>query len=102
MDALPFSPRYRHIGGSIVSASGASISLAAARAWAEVWGRAAIEAAAAGCRDLAGVCARDALALSTAAEACARWRKAAGWRNPAAADASAAQPPAAAPSGPSA
>ena len=76
---------FRQIGGAVISDVGA-ISLRTARELARFYGLEALHEAAAGERRYAHTCARRSLALHDAAEGAARWRRAAGWRDPEAAD----------------
>jgi hypothetical protein len=76
---------YRHIGGAVVSDLG-PLPLAAARDLAGFYGLEAVRAAELGQRRSAAACARRALALHDAAEEARRWRRAAGWAKPEAAD----------------
>jgi hypothetical protein len=76
---------YRHIGGAVVGDHGA-VSLARARALVRFYGREALHCRRHGQRALAKACARRALALYVALSEAARWRRAAGWKEPEGAD----------------
>ena len=76
---------FTHSGGAVIGDNG-PIGLALARDLARFYGLEAIDRDAAGDARDAVTCARRALALHAAAEAAARWRRAAGWREPLAAD----------------
>ena len=76
---------FAHVGGAVVSDHG-PIPLAAARALAAFYAREAHACVAQDAQFAAGLCARRALALDRAAQDAARWRRAAGWRDPDKAD----------------
>jgi hypothetical protein len=76
---------FAHVGGAVVSDHG-PITLAAARALAAFYAREARSCLQGGAELAARLCARRALALDQAATDAARWRRAAGWRDPDAAD----------------
>ena len=81
MNGAPF----RHIGGMVIADHG-PLPLAAAQAIAELYGREALEAARRGERRLERACRARADALLAAGTAAIAWRRAAGWRDPHAAD----------------
>jgi hypothetical protein len=81
LTASPFS----HIGGSVIADHG-PVALVASRALARFYEAEARIAAGGGAHRWAERCARRALALAAAARAAARWRRAAGWADPDAAD----------------
>jgi hypothetical protein len=78
--------RFTHIAGTVLGAAGRPVPLADAAGLIRAWALAALEAETFGRRRLARLYARDALALHAAAEAAHRWRRAAGWPDPLAAD----------------
>jgi hypothetical protein len=81
VNRAPFS----HIGGAVIADHGA-IGLVEARRLASLYAAEAKAAAKASATRWAGLCAGRALALAAAAEAAARWRRAAGWADPRTAD----------------
>jgi hypothetical protein len=85
-------PRFAHLGGQVLGAAGKPVPLADALGLVRARGIAALEAETFGRRRLARLYARDAIALHAAASAAARWRKAAGWLDPMAADAFKSRP----------
>jgi hypothetical protein len=76
---------FRHIGGAVIGDCG-PLSLAQARDLVRFYAREALHCQAAGERALARVCAGRALGLHTAVGEADLWRRAAGWRDPDAAD----------------
>jgi len=84
--------RFGHVGGSVFADHGA-LSLTQARTLVVFYAREAEASMARGEAAAARLCARRALALHAAAEGAALWRRAAGWRDPEAADRSGPIPP---------
>lgn len=76
---------FAHLGGAVVCDHG-PLSLRDARSLAVFYADEADHCRAAGAIKAGLVCTARAAALSVAAVAAARWRRAAGWRNPEAAD----------------
>lgn len=76
---------YRHIGGGVIADHG-PISLAAARDLARFYLRESKCEPNTGGTERSRLCAARARALNQAVEEAARWRRAAGWRDPDAAD----------------
>jgi hypothetical protein len=76
---------FAHAGGAVIADHG-PIPLAAARALAAFYAREARSCLAGGAELAARLCVRRALALDRAAHDAALWRRAAGWRDPDAAD----------------
>ncbi len=76
---------YRHIGGAVIADHGA-IALAQARALIQFYEREARFNLRAGLAAAARLCRRRAAALNAALDAATLWRRAAGWRDPEAAD----------------
>lgn len=81
MSAAPFA----HAGGAVIADHG-PLALAASRALIGFYDVEARLAAKDGAPRWARLCARRALALAAAAGAADRWRRAAGWADPDAAD----------------
>ncbi|MGI8841549.1 MAG: hypothetical protein ACR2F8_12330 [Caulobacteraceae bacterium] len=81
MTGAPFT----HIGGAVVADHG-TIALAQAKSLARFYRREARGAADGRALGWAALCRRRADALQDAIEATARWRRAAGWADPEAAD----------------
>ena len=78
-------PAYVHIGGAVVCDHG-PLSLAEARALSLIYAREGEHWASVGETRAGRACVRRALALAKAAADAALWRRAAGWRDPEAAD----------------
>ncbi len=76
---------FAHVGGAVITDHG-QIPLAAARALAAFYAREARDCVQGGAELAARLCARRALALDQAAHDATLWRRAAGWRDPDAAD----------------
>ena len=76
---------YRHIGGAVIADHG-TIALAEVRALIAFYEREARFNLGAGASGAARLCGERALALQAALEAARLWRRAAGWRDPEAAD----------------
>ena len=81
MNGAPFAA----IGGG-VSADHGPLTLAQARALANFYGAEAAHCRSVGAKRAGQICAARADALNRAAHAAARWRRAAGWADPDAAD----------------
>ncbi len=81
MNAAPFA----HVGGAVIADHG-PLALAASRALIGFYDVEARLAAEGGARRWANLCARRALTLTAAAGDADRWRRAAGWADPDAAD----------------
>jgi hypothetical protein len=77
VNRAPFS----HIGGAVIADHG-PIGLVEARKLASFYSAEAKAADEAGAAGWVGQCSGRALALDVAAEAAARWRRAAGWADP--------------------
>lgn len=91
-------PAFVHIGGAVVCDHG-RLSLAEARALSAGYAREAEHWFGAGEIRAARACAGRSAALRKAADAAALWRRAAGWRDPEAADDVLASVPAIKPGG---
>ena len=78
-------PAYVHIGGAVVCDHG-PLTLAEARALASSYAREGEHWASVGEVRAGDACVRRAMALAKAATDTALWRRAAGWRDPEAAD----------------
>jgi hypothetical protein len=76
---------YRHIGGAVVADHG-PIPLAAARDLVRFYALEAEACLTAGPEPMARLYAHRALTLRAAVETATQWRRAAGWRDPDAAD----------------
>ena len=83
---------HRHIGGAVIADHG-PIPLTAARDLVRFYTFEAEVCAREGGVNAARLCARRALALHAAVEAATLWRRAAGWRDPDAADGRGIQKP---------
>ena len=81
MNRAPFS----HIGGAVIADHG-PIGLVETRKLASLYAAEAKSAAEAGAARWVSLCAGRAIALAAAADAAARWRRAAGWADPRTAD----------------
>ena len=81
MKGAPFQP----IGGAVISDHG-PIPLGAARDLARFYASEALHWRARGVAEAFDACARRAIVLSEAVAAAERWRRAAGWADPDAAD----------------
>ena len=79
-------PAYAHVGGAVVCDHG-PLTLVEARAMSISYASEAEHWFAAGAIKAGRACARRAMALAKAAADAALWRRAAGWRDPEAADA---------------
>jgi hypothetical protein len=77
--------RVRHIGGAVIGDDGV-IALGYVHALVKFYGLEALRARGEGQRRRAVLCARRALDLQEAATQAQRWRRAAGWTDPDAAD----------------
>ncbi|MBA3812680.1 MAG: hypothetical protein H0X27_13755 [Caulobacteraceae bacterium] len=82
---------YRHIGGAVIGDHG-PIALAEVRALAGFYEREAGLNQLTGAAGAAEICGLRARVLRAALEAADRWRRAAGWRDPEAADRASSYP----------
>ncbi len=76
---------FRHIGGALIADHG-PLTLAQARGLAAFYREEAAQAAERGSPEGVRVCQRRAVALAESIRAAETWRRAAGWRDPDAAD----------------